>query len=172
MKRWRTLRHSYAFYHSSCVCWTHMRTTKRDTRIRKPLNPSKISQDILSMITLFRMPTTRYLMLKVAYHKPMSSPWVVRGAWALMNSNTVIETSREERPLRSWGIMNHRSGVVEWVIVLLTIKDMVYIFTPSTNNVALSTGRIMCSIRNNCVMLLPVCGVMVNNHYDIQDYLK
>ena len=34
-------------------------------------------------------------MLKAAYHRPMSSPWVVRGAWAQMNSNTVMETNRE-----------------------------------------------------------------------------
>ena len=53
------------------------------------------------MMKLSRMPTTRYLMLKVAYHRPMSSPWVVRGAWAQMNSNTVMETSRET--VESWG---------------------------------------------------------------------
>ena len=29
------------------------------------------------------------------YHRQMSSPWVVRGAWAQMNLKTVIETSRE-----------------------------------------------------------------------------
>ena len=52
-------------------------------------------------------PTTRYLMLKVAYHRPVSSPWVVRGTWAQMNSNTVMERSMEESPLRSWGLMNH-----------------------------------------------------------------
>ena len=47
------------------------------------------------------MSTVRYLMLKVAYHRLTSIPWVVWGAWAQMNSSVVMETSREARPLRS-----------------------------------------------------------------------
>ena len=91
---------------------THENST-RDTRIRNPFTPSQISHDLLSVMRLSSTPTTRYLMLKVAYHRPMSSPWVVRGAWAQMNSNTVMETSREERPLKSLEMMNHRQVLFE-----------------------------------------------------------
>ena len=58
-----------------------------------------------------------------------------------MNSNTVMETSREERPLRSLGMMNHRYvGVVNWVIVLLNIFPMKFFtkITTCMKNKALS----------------------------------
>ena len=69
------------------------------------------------------MLTTKYLMLKVAYHRPISSPWVVRGAWAQMNSNChrhqqrreTIEELRDDEP---------QVGVVNWVVVLLTVPFM------------------------------------------------
>lgn len=62
--------------------WTRMRTTPcRDTRIRNPfsLSSSQISHDLLSMMRLSSTFATRYLMLMVAYHRPVSSPWVKWG---------------------------------------------------------------------------------------------
>ena len=61
-------------------------------------------------------------MLKVAYHRPMSSPWVVRGAWALMNSNTSCHGNKKRREtVEDLGNDEPQVGVVNWVIVLLTI---------------------------------------------------
>ena len=53
----------------SSSVWTHMRTAPgTPCRIRNPFTPSQISHEHLSVMRLSSTPTTRYLMLKVAYH--------------------------------------------------------------------------------------------------------
>ena len=42
-------------------------------------------------MTLSKMPTTKNLMLHEGGIPPMNNSWVVRGAWAQMNSNTVMQ---------------------------------------------------------------------------------
>ena len=88
--------------------WTHMRIAPETQGLETPSLPHRSATTSFQWWGCLAHLLLGTLMLKVAYHRPMSSPWVVRGAWAQMNSNTVMETSREERPLRSWGTMNHK----------------------------------------------------------------
>ena len=55
-------------------------------------------------------------MLKVAYHRPMSSPWVVRGAWAQMNLKHCHGDKQRRETIEELRNDEPQVGVVDWVV--------------------------------------------------------
>ena len=76
------------------------------------------------MMRLSRMPTAKYLMLKEAYHRPMSSPCM--GSARSLGTDELKHCHRDKQrgeTIEELGNDEPQVGVVNWVIVLLTIPN-------------------------------------------------
>ena len=75
-----------------------MRTALETQGLEIPSLPHRsCSHDLLSVMYNSSMPTTRYLMIKVAYHRPMSSPACMGIVGPALDTNVLEDCLRDKQ---------------------------------------------------------------------------